>query len=275
MPIIVTSLFISSYLTAMLVIFPSRGDGVLSSVVLSVLFSLACTSYARTIIDGPGYFPFFYPLQSPGDYAAGGDSSSLLHSDDLSPSGIASTKEQVSWAAQRAKPNRCIFSRIARRIVVRPDHFCGWTTTWIGKRNHKFFILFNFWGALYLSAFAWWDIATIMGEVADADPSGFLIVFMVYAFLGVSFALITWSFVCSHADGMCRNVTSWEGWNRIPPARFDRGCVANCEDVCGSRKRWFCWMCPMSPWRAQTNQDFVAQWAPYRDDGQPIGDSVL
>jgi hypothetical protein len=272
MPIAVGSLLISSYLVAMFLIFPTRSDAPISAVILSIIFSLTCICYARTIIDGPGYFPFFYPLQSPGDFSAAGDSSSLLHSDDLSPSGIATTKEQIDWVAHRPKPNRCIFSRIARRIVLRPDHFCGWTATWVGKRNHKFFILFNFWCALYITAFTYFDVVTIVGELADSTPSPFLVVFIVYAFMGVSFALMTWSFACSHAQGMCMNVTSWEEWNGIPAARFDRGCVENCEEVCGSRKKWFCWLCPVSPWRMETNEDFVGQWVPYRDDGKPIGD---
>jgi hypothetical protein len=264
MPIIVCALISSSYLVAMLLIFPSHRWGIPASVILSVLFFLFLSSYARTIIDGPGYFPFYYPLRHSDD-SVNGDSSSLLHEDNLSPSGIASTPEQIEWVAIRPKPNRCIFSKIARRIVIRPDHFCGWTTSWIGKRNHKFFLLFNFWGFFYIGVFAFCDLLAIIATVNK--PSGILVLLMIYGFAGLMFGSMTASFICSHGEGLFKNVTSWEIWNRIPSNRFDRGCLKNIEDVFGSRKIWYCYLCPISPWTIETNEDLIEEYPPYREGG--------
>jgi hypothetical protein len=68
----------------------------------------------------------FRPFGSSDDCPAGGDSSPLLHSDDLTPLGIASTKQQIEWVANRPKPNRCVFSKAARRIVPHLRPFCAW-----------------------------------------------------------------------------------------------------------------------------------------------------
>jgi hypothetical protein len=97
---------------------------------------------------------------------------------EFSPSGIVASQKQVEWIETQTKPNRCIFSMSARRIVIRPDHFCGWTASWIGIRNHKFFWLFNFWGFVYISIFLIFDGIQIVDELDD--PSGLIPGYLAY-----------------------------------------------------------------------------------------------
>ena len=265
-PIAVLILILSSYLVAMFFIYPYHGFiGLIEGIVLSILCFLFTYSYVRTIIDGPGYFPFYYPMRHDNDELNVGDSDSLLHSDDFSPSGIATTEDQLAWIANRPKPNRCIFSRSARRFVVRPDHLCGWVSSWIGKRNHKFFWLFNFWGSLYITLFTGGDLLMIVAELIDDNPSAWLTLYLTYAFFGLVFGIMTWSFSISHLVGICTNVTSWESWNGIKANRYDVGCKQNIEDVCGPCDKWYLFLCPVSPWTDMTNEQLIKDYVPYLD----------
>ena len=271
-PIFVLFVILSSYLVAMFLIYPYHGRvGCVEGVVLSILCFLFTYSYVRTIIDGPGYFPFYYPMRHDGSDLSSEDSSSLLHSDDISPSGIATTTAQLDWIAERPREQlpRCIFSQSARRFVVRPDHICGWVASWIGKRNHKFFWLFNFWGALYITLFTVGDVMMVVKEMVDDNPTIWLTVYLTYAFFGTVFGLMTWSFAVSHLIGIVSNVTSWEQWNHIDSDRYDKGCKRNVEDVCGSCDQWYCFLCPVSPWEQMSNEQFLQDYVAYYDPGDP------
>jgi hypothetical protein len=78
--------------------------------------------------------------------------------------GLAVTSLQVSFA--RAPPNRppgSSFSSSAGRYVIRADHICAWIANWVGKRNHKQFILFNFYGF-------WLGLSLLSFTVAETEP---------------------------------------------------------------------------------------------------------
>jgi hypothetical protein len=209
-------------------------------------------------------------MSDPSDSLNGGtDYTSLLSANGESFSGILSNQEQMEWMHTRPQPNRCIFSTLARRFVIRPDHFCGWTASWIGKRNHKFFWLFNFWGSIYITVFTIYDALEIASSIQDDSISFCFIVYATYAVLGLFFGLMTISFTFGHGFGILINQTSWEEWNQIVRKRFSKGVIDNVEDVCGSRRGFWCWLCPFSPWRDKSNEELIEDYRTYRDDGDP------
>lgn len=271
-PIAVTTIIVSSYLVAMILIYPvwRKLTGILMASILSITFFLFIYSYFRIIIDGPGYLPFYWPLKHSSDQSLeissdDDETSTLINkNDELSPSGIISTKEQLNWAKDRPRPNRSILSTDGHRIVIRPDHLCGWTASWIGKRNYKFFLLFNFWGSIYISNFLVSCIIEIVSEMKNDEPSFVVAILFVYAFLALTFLLMTGSFTCTHTYQMFTNQTSWEEWKGIDSSRFDRGFKENVEDVCGPWSKWYTFLLPISPWTNFTNSELVKDYAPYK-----------
>ena len=224
-----------------------------------ILFSY---SYIRVITDGPGYFPFYWSLGEniPQD---------LRHSHvpllgTVSPSGYISTFEQDDWARSHPKPGRSIVSGSAHRIVLRPDHFCGWTTVWIGKRNFKFFVLFNFYGMFYLltsiiaggiGAYKQYQISLSFSALIQA----------LFVVLSLMFFLLTVSFVFSGILSAITNTTTWEKYNKIKS--YDMGLRKNLEDAFGPGS-CFKWFIPFSPWTNYTNEELASQYDSYEIHGK-------
>ncbi|OHT03360.1 DHHC zinc finger domain containing protein [Tritrichomonas foetus] len=286
-PIAVTLIIVTSYLVGMIIIFPCwPKSGKFMATILSILFFLFIYSYFRIIIDGPGYLPFYWPLKHDPNsetpksntfqnISDNFEKSSFLDSqksdktvdqiisEELSPSGIISTNAQIKWTEDRQKPPRSILSRDGRRYVIRPDHVCGWTASWIGKRNYKFFLLFNIYGFLYISTFLGCCILEIICQMNSEQPSPIIAVIFVYTFLALTFMILTGTFMCSHSYQMCINQTSWEDWNKLDYSRYDRGCIENVTDVCGPWSGWYTFLLPISPWTKYTNNELIKGYSPY------------
>lgn len=256
-PIAVLTIIISSFLIEMFSILPSLGlAGKILMVVQSIFCFLFTYSYLKIIIEGPGYYSFYWPMKHEGF----NDESPLLDEEDPSPSGIMSNEDQEKWARKREKPNRCILSRSARRIVIRPDHFCDWVQIWIGKRNYKFFILFNTYGFIYIITFLVTDFLAMVVTMRN-NPNVMLVIYLIYFFLSFMFSMFTGIFMSTHIQGMIINQTNWEEWNKI--SKYNKGCIRNMEDVCGPRKQMYLWICPTSPFKGVSNSDIVGEYEPY------------
>ena len=266
-PIFVTILIVTSYFFGMIIILPTWKYKYcfLISFFFSITFILCIYSYFRIIIDGPGYFPFYWPLKrSKNQNLINDDETSFLidqETDEYSPSGMLSTIEQVCWVNKRKRPNRSIMA--GRRFVIRPDHFCNWTTSYIGKRNYKFFLLFNFWGFVYVLIFTFCCVVESFYEF-DVDnftmKAGFILLFLSACFF---FLLMTGYFTAILTYNMCINRTIWEEQNGIERSKFDRGFYENVADVCGSWSKWYTFLLPISPWTELTNEELVKNYQSY------------
>lgn len=258
MPSFVVFLITSSYVLSMF-IFPHLNKHIRwFKYLYTVIFLIYIISYIRIIYDGPGYFPFYYPFKRPNSSI---DSDNLLE-DDIA-SGFMTTKEQENWARMQTHPNRCILSHTAKRIVIRPDHYCDFTTTWIGKRNHKFFILFLAWGSLYILCFLFltsYGLIYNINNNLSIFMTGFL---FIYLFIGFLFFLFTGIHLFVQCSLVSKNLTSWEEWNKIVQEKYDKGCIHNWEDICGSSSRFYFWPFPFSPFNGRKNDELIADYEPY------------
>lgn len=208
-------------------------------IITALLFGI---SYIATILTGPGYLPFYYPLQNT---SPNGDVPDYF-------SGMVTNEEQLVYVKNMKLPKRTGYFSSTRRIVIRPDHFCGWTTSFIGKKNHKLFFLFNFWGITYISVFTVCSVIAAVNIGSKTSQIFAMIISIVYAMLGFVFGLLTGNFACSMLCEFSENVTTFEDMQRhrnkgnaekVPT--YDKGCCFNWEEIFGSRTKWYLWMLPI------------------------------
>jgi hypothetical protein len=267
-------LTVSSYIVAMIFAVPAiHTAGWFLVFPFTFLFLIFVVSYVRIMHDGPGYLPFYYPLASAHSRELS-DHGSLLPAGEMSPSGIISDRNQYLWAQKQPKPRRCVLSSIGRRIIVRPDHFCLWAHTWIGRRNFKPFLLCNLWGFVYIGSLLHIIFRALTNDVHPKNPFHVAILFS-YFFIGSVVFVTTGFFTYSYLRAMCTNTTSWERWNGVDSRRYDQGCVKNSEDVCGSADKWYCWPCPTSPWSGMTNQALIEDYQCASDKDDTSSDQPL
>lgn len=260
-PLLFAILSFSSLFIVLFLALPYFGiEGKIMSCVIFILFFLFASSYFRIISDGPGYYPFYYGTS----FQPPNTDNSLLGEQFNSPSGIISNSEQFEWCTNRAeKPPRSILSKTARRFVLRPEHYCRWASSWIGKRNHKFFMLFTLYGLLYLGLFVVY-LARRLAQCFNDTFSLLMILLTIYSVTAAAFFLMLVSYFVSNMIDISLNRTSWEQWNGIDQSTFDNGLCLNLEDVFGSRKRFFCWICPFSPWKDKSNEDISVMYHSYQ-----------
>ena len=228
---------------------------------------LFLVSFIRTAYDGPGYYPFYWAL---GDNPIISNDESYPFKSKFDPpvAGIISNDQQLMWARSQKRPPRGILSKSLRRIVIRPDHYCKYTETWIGKRNFKFFILFGLYGFLFdgliflCGLFVLYDcfkkgnwglfnfrfMIMVAGEITSFEFCGLLL-----SFLTVSIASVI------------RGTTDWERSNKLPIEKFaHKTVIENIEDVMGPISKFYLYLSPFySPWSNIPNDDLIAGYNNY------------
>ena len=197
--------------------------------VSNALFSI---SYFATVLTGPGYLPFSYPAPAK-DYL----------------SGLATTDEQAEYAKHQRLPPRCRYFRSARRIVIRPDHLCAWVSSFVGRKNHKLFVLFNFWGVTYISMFVYCSFRSLFELVTELDTTAALVnyaIVIVYTILGVSFLFLTGNFLQQNVRQITQNRTQFEIMRKLPPDTHRLyPWYRNWEEVFGPLRNWYLWLLPI------------------------------
>ena len=281
-PLLVFLASIASFVFSILFLFPTATEKAILIPLLSVFLIMFLISYFKIISEGPGYFPFFWGqsigpqnLQSVSrtedsikdpinPYFNENENQENCDENDAEYLGIISSEDQYKWAEKQPKPPRTILSDTARRLVLRPDHLCKWAASWIGKRNQKFFILFNFYCVLYLIIFILFDIKAIVYQLEKENNNSALIFFyFVFGFIGALCLLLTISFLFLNIYDAIHNITQWEQWNNIDPKKFDRGFKLNWEDVFGPCNKWWTHFIPVSPWKGKNNTDISAGYISY------------
>jgi hypothetical protein len=167
--------------------------------------------------------------------------------------GLAVTDAQFAFAC--APENRApgsSFSRTSGRFVIRADHICGWIGNWVGKRNHKQFMLFNFYGfwlalALFGSAFGQrgfsfseLPFALIAAELIAAALEVTMGLSMIAVFVGLLVDL-------GHNRTKIQRMRNFRG---IP----GYSCEQSMREVCGEDAIGW-WICPT----AAFNKDLVVR----------------
>jgi hypothetical protein len=231
----VVTLITSSLLIYLFVISPTLSFRTIALDIIMISTNLLfILSYIVAILEGPGFLPYFYPMQI------------TKRTDGLVDylSGVVSNEAQENFVKKQPKLKRCRYFATAKRYVLRPDHFCGWTSQFMGKKNYKLFILFNLWGAVYvtmftvLSFFALPKVFTLETNIFGG------IVIIIYLMQSILFTFMTWGFGCTGLYNAHMNTTQFEQMSNAPVKRREK-CIENWEEIFGSHKKWYLWPLPI------------------------------
>lgn len=224
-------------------------------------------SFIRTAYDGPGYYPFYWALgENP--IISNDESYPFKSKFDPPPAGIISNDRQLMWARTQPRPPRSIVAKSSRRIVIRPDHYCKYSETWIGKRNFKFFILFNLYAFLFVGLIFLCGLVVLFDSLRKGNWGLFHFRFMFMLtgeFVAFEFCGLCLSFLTVSVSSLFRGITDWERTNKLPAEKFaHKTVIENIEDVMGPISKFYLYLSPFySPWSNVPNDDLVAGYNNY------------
>ncbi|KAI8990374.1 DHHC palmitoyltransferase-domain-containing protein [Trametes punicea] len=155
------------------------------------------------------------------------------------------------------KPLRAHHCRACGTCVLKYDHHCPWIGQCVGARNHRFFVIFVFWGLLFSA----WTFATLVGLNARAasvrssfEVDGQQVAIMVLSGL---FILFTGALLWTHVDMIIHGQSTVESLG-----------------VRRMRERETRVLKRLHPWwdfraKRQTRQQWDAEWGRIGKEGHP------
>ncbi|KAH0794014.1 DHHC zinc finger domain containing protein [Histomonas meleagridis] len=257
MPLLVGIIFLFSYIVIVWGSFTlvSLLESILSTIIFLIFMILFFIPYFLVIIEGPGYFPFYWSLSEADKNQLPGEENPIA--------GVVSNEDQYQWVQIQPRPPRSAFFRSAQRYVLQPDHLCGWCASWIGKRNVKFFMLFNLYGSIYTLLYAIWSIRIIIPCFSNVNfPICFFFVIIMLV-VAIAFCSMMVSFLIPTIYNSSQNRTRWEMWNQIPPNAFRKEtCRENMDEFCGNGPLWR-WACPVLPFPGKSTEELAEGYQTY------------
>ena len=164
-------------------------------------------SYINSILEGPGYLDFSYP------YPLVDKSLSFInYSNNLS--GRVTTNEQLQYIKSQKYPDSIHYFKSQKWLVLRPDHNCAWAT-FIGKRNHKLFILFNFYGSIFSAIILFVCLNSIVFCIKLNIIFNFIWILGLYFLISAAFCLTFLAFLIIDIHNLIHNVTRFDQLRRI------------------------------------------------------------
>lgn len=203
---------------------------------IQIIFNLAYIHCAINFLIvhfmHPGFLPWNWALTKKSKYT-----------DDELRDGYGVFTEQRDWCRSHSKPARSCYSQTYGFIVVRGDHDCVWINNWVGIRNHRYFMLAVYSGSILSFIYTYCVIRLwFLGEIHVHK-----IIFYFYA------AYFGWGCYVHTGQAILQtyhtywNVTQNEIYKGISSKKspYNRGCLNNFEEICGTRKFIFLWWLPI------------------------------
>jgi hypothetical protein len=184
-------------------------------------------SYFAAVCMDPGFLPYSWVTTQ-----------RLRYSWEEQLSGLAIRPDQIEFGNSH-RPSFVSFSRQSGRYVIRADHICGSVANWVGKRNHKQFMLLAFWGMVSIGSLLLWS-AMKSAEATERYPwsQACVAVATVFEIVFGFLMLVTIGTGCAE---MCGNQTQIQRWKHEEGE--NRGWSAAWREVFGSGSRLL-WLLP-------------------------------
>lgn len=159
MPIFVCCMMMFSYLVYLICALPRYKTLLLKLISffhVTIVVAMFFWSYLSASLSDPGYLPFNWVNTKKTKYTW----------EELMD-GTVTTPEQLDYVKSVKKPFDSSFSTSYGRYVLRADHICGWIANWVGKRNHKQFILLSVWGFISTLSLMIWEF--VAGDLKSIE----------------------------------------------------------------------------------------------------------
>jgi hypothetical protein len=200
---------------------------IIESTISTILFHI---TYLHAVCRDPGYLPFNWDSDEP----------RTKYSWRELMSGTAIDENQQRFVHYSRYPPGCSFSKTYGRFVIQADHVCVWIANWVGKRNHKHFLLMMVWGAIASVSLFGWRFAP---RKSFEGVKGIFVLDIIAAVIEGIFALtLIGSFVEFMGEAMSGE-TRVDRFN----GRLKRRILTKMEAlrlICGDGSVW-CWSCPI------------------------------
>lgn len=202
--------------------------------VLGFIYLMSVMSYILIIVCGPGYLPYNFTFSKGVNYTWEEEMKSFVI-----------YREQMEYARQRSeRAPRSSFSVSARRFVLRADHYCLWTESWIGLKNHRYFMTMTLWVTLYclywIGTHYFWLLKWLSKDLVLWNK-------IVALACGVSLVPVLFLAILHFFNAfinLIHNVTAIEKWKGLKTTSYDDGCFNNFYEVCGSKYCVLLWIFP-------------------------------
>jgi hypothetical protein len=206
---------------------PGGGLRAVAFIETTAAVALFTWSYFAAVCADPGFLPYSWAATQ-----------RLRYSWEEQLSGLAVRPDQIAFGSSH-RPPFASFSTQAGRYVIRADHICGWIANWVGKRNHKQFLLISVWGMVAIASLISWSVVKSEVDV-QRNPGTQVCVTLATIFEAISAFLMIIALGTGCTD-MCNNRTQIQRWKNEEGE--GRGCFSACKQVFGSGPRLL-WLIP-------------------------------
>ena len=197
--------------------------------IFSIPWVFCIYSYGVVHFKNPGILPFSWSHTKKKNYTT----------KELRD-GKSTRDDQKEYAKAHDIPERAWFSSTTGYFILRGDHECKYLQTWVGLRNHRFFILGLFWGTISISV---WCCSAFYVIYHHLQVSSWKITAPMFL-MSLPLMIQNCSMTFFQSMLTTKNQTTIERILKTTGHYFHGGSCEGWVEICGPMKWIPCWIFP-------------------------------